>query len=602
MNIKFRAQLIIAFIVIIVSATLTFYHFSQEKRYVKERTERSSQNIKHAFDAIVDDTEHLYRFRTLATLSTAGVIDAVKKQDTQALYKAILPRFNALKNENPHLIIMQFHAPDGRSILRVHLKDKFGDNIAQQRPMLRKIHQEHRMISGFEGGLGGIAFRVIMPIFDEERYIGAVEYGVDVGYFVDRIKRLSGSESIVLIHKGSLGAADRQLYSGGIGHYFYSTDLKDKKVLMEQYAFLNDHLEPRRIDIESKSYEINPLFLKDSKNRDLGVIIAINDVSGASQNTMDALVGSVLVTVVMMILLWGLFEYTFNGLIGKVDLQERYINTILDSQQNIVIVTDGFEIIFANRSFFDYLGFDTLKAFKREHACICEYFEADESAQYLMPMIDGMVWTEYLLLNESQENQAKMSVDGKTSIFTVTSKKMDYKGKIRHVVVFTDITRLNELATQDVLTGVANRFQFDKALSHSISLAQRYERGLSIILLDIDHFKKVNDIYGHLVGDDVLKKFTQILINGTRKSDIVARWGGEEFVVLLPDTEFSSAIKLAEILRLKVAEGDFSPVERVTCSIGITRWNEGETPDQLLKRVDKKLYAAKDGGRNRVVS
>jgi diguanylate cyclase (GGDEF)-like protein len=92
------------------------------------------------------------------------------------------------------------------------------------------------------------------------------------------------------------------------------------------------------------------------------------------------------------------------------------------------------------------------------------------------------------------------------------------------------------------------------------------------------------------------------LINGTRKTDIVARWGGEEFVILLPDTEFSSAIKLAETLRLKVSEGDFSPVDRITCSIGITQWNEGETPDQLLKRVDKKLYAAKEEGRNRVVS
>lgn len=602
MNIKYRAQLIIAFIVIAVSATLTFYHFSQEKRYVKERTERSSANIKQAFDSIIEDTEHLYRFRTLATLSTEGVIDAVKKQDTQALYEAILPRYNALREENPHLIIMQFHAPDGNSILRVHMKDKFGDNIATLRPMLRKIHQEHRMISGFEGGLGGIAFRVIMPIFDEERYIGAVEYGIDVGYFVDRIKRLSGSESIVMIHKGSLGAADRQLYAGGIGHYFYSTDLKDKKALMEHYAFQNVHLEPRRIDIESKSYEINPLFLQDSKNGDLGVIIAINDVSGASQNTIDVLIGSVLVTVAMMILLWGLFEYTFNGLIGKVDLQERYINTILDSQQNIVIVTDGFEIIYANRPFFDYLGVDTLKTFKREHACICEYFESDESGQYLMPTIEGMVWTEYLLLNESQEKQAKMTVDGKTSIFTVTSKKMDYKGKIRHVVVFTDITRLNELATLDVLTGVANRFQFDKVLDYSITLSQRNGRALSIMLIDIDHFKAVNDTYGHLVGDEVLKKLAKILTDGIRKSDLIARWGGEEFVVLLPDSELISSVKLAESLRIKVAESDFTPVEKMTCSIGIVQWNEGDTPDQLLKRVDEKLYVAKESGRNRVIS
>ena len=602
MNIKLRAQLIIALIVIVVSATLSFYHLSQEKRYAKERTERASENIKRAFDSIVQDTEHLYRFRTIATLGTPGVIEAVKKQDTEALYKAILPRYNALRTENPHLIIMQFHAPDGRSILRVHMKEKFGDDIAIKRPMLREIQKEHKMVSGFEGGIAGIAFRVIMPIFDKGRYIGAVEYGVDSGYFADRIKHLTGSESIVMVHKEWLGAADRVIYGGGIGDYFYITDLKDKKALMERFAYKNASLEPRHIDLDGKDYEINPLFIKDTKNRELGMIISFNDVTGASQNTLEALLGSVVVTVMMMVLLWGLFEYTFNGLLGKVDLQEHFINTILDSQQNIVIVTDGVEIIYANRPFFDYFGFKNLKAFKYKHSCICEYFESEESQQYLMPKMDGMVWIEYLLLHESEENQAKMTVNGKTSVFTVTSKKMEYQDQIRHVVVFTDVTQLNELATQDVLTGVANRFQFDKALEHSITIAERYGRGLSILLFDIDHFKRVNDTYGHLIGDDVLKKFAQILFKGIRKSDVLARWGGEEFVVLLPDTELTDAIKLAEILRIKIAGSNFDPVVKVTCSIGVARWNHGETSDQLLQRADKKLYAAKEGGRNRVVS
>lgn len=602
MNIKLRAQLIIAFIVFTVSATLTFYHFSQEKKYVKERTERTSTNIKHAFDAIIQDTEHLYRFRTRATLAIPGVIDAIRQRDTEALYNIILPRYTALKEENPYLSIMQFHAPDGRSILRVHLKEKFGDNIALKRPMLREVHQTQKMVSGFEGGLGGIAFRVIMPIFDHERYIGAVEFGVDAEYFVDRIKHLTGSDSIVLINKDWMGAADVQKYSGGIGHYFFTSDLKDKKELIEQFAYQNTQLKPRHIELDSKAYEINPLFLKDSKNRDLGVIIAINDVTGISQKIEDVLFGSLMVTIVMMVLLWSLFEYTFSGLIGKVNLQEQYINTILDSQKNIVIVTDGYEIIFANRAFFEYFGCENLHAFKREHSCICDFFESDDAGRYIMPNIGGKVWTEYLFENEEVEHQAKMTSNGKTSIFAVNSKTMEYKGEIRHVVVFTDITRLNELATQDVLTGVANRFQFDKVLEHSVSVAERYQRGLSLMLLDIDYFKKVNDTYGHLVGDEVLKRFTRILTQGVRKSDIVARWGGEEFVILLPDTEFSSTVKLAELIRLKVAEGDFSPVDSVTCSIGVARWHEGESVDQLLKRVDKKLYLAKELGRNRVVS
>jgi len=603
MNLKLRAQLIIAFIVMATSATLTFYHLSKEKSYVKERTERSSENIKLAFDSIVADTEQLYRFRTRATMETKGVLEAMKKCDTEALYRAVLPRYNALREENPHLMIMQFHAPDGRSILRVHLKEKFGDDIASQRPMLREIHKERKMVTGFEGGIAGIAFRVIMPIFDHGEYIGALEYGVDSGYFVDRIKHLTGSDSIVLIHKDWFGAADKKKYTEGIGQYYFSNVLNERKELMARYAFNNPSLEPRHIDLEGKSYEINPLFLKDTKNRNLGVIIAINDVTGVSQNTLDAIIDSLTVTAIVLIVLWGLIEYTFGGLIKKVNLQERYIKTILDSQKNIVVVTDGKALIFANQAFYDYFGYNSLDKFRHDHSCICDFFESGESDEYLQPKIDGLLWTDYLIQYNMKEQKVKMTVGENTSIFTVHAKRMEYAGEIRHVVVFTDITKLNQLATQDVLTQVANRFQFDNVLEHSISLAQRYGRALSILLIDIDFFKEVNDTYGHLIGDEVLKKLAHTLSTGIRKSDVIARWGGEEFVILLPDSELSSALKLAETLRIKVAETDFEPVtQEITCSIGVARWNEGENSDQLLKRVDEKLYTAKENGRNRVVS
>lgn len=602
MNLKLRAQLIIALIVLLTAAVLTFYHLSQEKRYVIERTERSSHNIKLAFDTVVMDTEQLYRFRTRATLDINGVIEAVKKQDTQTLYRLVLPRYNSLKEENPYLTIMQFHASDGRSIVRMHLKEKFGDDIASRRAMLREIHKKHEMVSGFEGGLGGIAYRVIMPIFDDGKYIGALEYGIDSGYFVNRIQHLTGSESIVMIHKNQFGAADEQKYNNHIGEYYFTAQ-NERKLLMQLYALENSGLEPRHIDLEAKAYEINPLFLNDAKGQKLGAIIAINDVTGVSQKTIDTIIGSLTVTALMLIVLWGLIEYTFGGLIKKVNMQERYIKTILDSQKNIVVVTDGKSLIFANQAFYDYFGFSSLEAFRQKHACICNFFEAGESEQYLQSKQDGLLWTDYLIEHDMKEQKVKMTVKGVTSIFTVHARKMEYGGEIRHVVVFTDITKLNQLATQDPLTQVANRFQFDKALEHAISISQRYGRTFSILLIDIDFFKEINDTYGHLIGDEVLKTLAHTLVNGIRKSDVIARWGGEEFVILLPDSELSSALKLAEALRAKIAGSNFSPVQKsITCSIGVARWNESETADELLKRVDEKLYRAKESGRNKVVS
>ncbi len=602
MSFKLRAQIIIALIVIAVSASFTFFHISNESRYALERTQRSSENVKMAFDAMVRDTEHFYVFRAYANLRSEGVLEAIKKHDTQTLYRLTFPRYKTLIEENPSLTIMQFHAADGTSILRMHLKEQYGDNIAARRPMIRSVHESHKMLAGFEGGIAGMAYRIVIPVFDNDTYIGALEFGIDTSYFVDKIKQMTGSENLLLIHKTVLGAADTTQYKEGMGEYRYSTISEEQKLFLNAFVDQNPTLMSKNIRIDSKDYEINPLYLQDSQGFNVGVILSINDVTGGYQDIVETILASVLLTLLLMVIFWSLFEYTFGTLIDKLNLQERYIKTILNSQKNIVVVTDGKKIIYANQAFFDYFGYFTIESFLLEHTCICDFFEEGESNEYIQTLIDGVLWTDYLSQYNTLEHKVKMTLNDKTSIFTVHSQKMEYEDQIRHVVVFSDITRLNELATQDVLTHVANRFQFDKVLEHSISLSQRYGRVLSIMLIDIDHFKEVNDKYGHLVGDEVLKAIARILSEGVRKSDVVARWGGEEFVVLLPDSDLSSTVKLAEVLRSKVSEYDFKLDENVTCSIGVARWNEGENSDQLLRRVDEKLYLAKEEGRNRVVS
>jgi diguanylate cyclase len=283
-------------------------------------------------------------------------------------------------------------------------------------------------------------------------------------------------------------------------------------------------------------------------------------------------------------------------------LQERYVNMVLDSQKNIIVVTDGKELIFANRAFYDFFGYPTLEKFREEHVCICDFFESGESEEFLQPRSDGLLWSEYLIHYNHQEHKVKMTVGDKTSIFTVHAQQMEYDDEMRHVAVFTDITRLNQLATQDPLTELGNRFKFDQVLEYSISLSGRNGRALSMMIIDIDHFKSVNDTYGHLAGDEVLKIIAYLLVDGVRKSDLIARWGGEEFSILLPDTDLESAVKLAETLRLKVAQHHFTLLGHITCSIGVAQWHEGENSDQLLKRVDDKLYEAKESGRNQVLS
>jgi diguanylate cyclase (GGDEF)-like protein len=163
---------------------------------------------------------------------------------------------------------------------------------------------------------------------------------------------------------------------------------------------------------------------------------------------------------------------------------------------------------------------------------------------------------------------------------------------------------LQELAYYDPLTGLPNRRFFFEHASLIFEEVKRYEKPLSLLVMDIDHFKKINDTYGHDVGDLVLKTFADVLRGIVRKSDICARLGGEEFVVLLPNTDLEGARVLAERIRTAVAK---KPVEHgsivivFTVSIGVSQYRKGmQNIDELIKEADIALYRAKEGGRNRV--
>lgn len=162
--------------------------------------------------------------------------------------------------------------------------------------------------------------------------------------------------------------------------------------------------------------------------------------------------------------------------------------------------------------------------------------------------------------------------------------------------------QMQRQATTDGLTGLANHRSFQARLEESIAFARRSEQPLSVILTDIDHFKKVNDTHGHPVGDAVLREVASVLASLARKHDLVARYGGEEFVLLLPGSDAYAAQHLAERLREAVAERLMSSKEgdfRVTLSLGIAQWGiDAQSRQELIDRADQALYACKEGGRN----
>jgi diguanylate cyclase (GGDEF)-like protein len=159
-----------------------------------------------------------------------------------------------------------------------------------------------------------------------------------------------------------------------------------------------------------------------------------------------------------------------------------------------------------------------------------------------------------------------------------------------------------QLAVTDDLTGLNNRRFFNDSFSKALSAAQRHKQPLSLISIDIDHFKMVNDTFGHSVGDLVLKEFSLLLKMMVRVEDIACRWGGEEFMILLPNTTCEGAVILAERMRSSFEQYPRTTTPVVTASFGVVRLQEGEDEDALMRRVDDAMYQAKREGRNRVVA
>lgn len=160
---------------------------------------------------------------------------------------------------------------------------------------------------------------------------------------------------------------------------------------------------------------------------------------------------------------------------------------------------------------------------------------------------------------------------------------------------------LSERVSIDNLTGIKNRYYFDERIKEEVDLAKRQKVSFSLLLFDLDHFKLVNDNFGHDVGDKVLKRVTDAVSKIIRSYDIFARWGGEEFVVLMPNTTEAEAVPAAEKIRKTVEDISHPDIEKITISIGIAIWEPDDDVDQIFVKADKALYTAKNQGRNRVI-
>ena len=181
----------------------------------------------------------------------------------------------------------------------------------------------------------------------------------------------------------------------------------------------------------------------------------------------------------------------------------------------------------------------------------------------------------------------------------------DQDDQLQHLnkVLHAKASKFEELSSTDPLTGIPNRTKIEFELTNEISKIKRYQtEPFTLVFFDIDHFKKINDTHGHLVGDNVLKNLTKTVQNTLRTTDVFARWGGEEFVIILPHTPLEKGVQAVELLKEKISQMECLVVKNVTCSFGVTGYIDGDDNNSILLRADNAMYNAKESGRDKIIT
>ena len=287
-----------------------------------------------------------------------------------------------------------------------------------------------------------------------------------------------------------------------------------------------------------------------------------------------------------------------------------FIDSFLDSQQSITIVYGEKGIKLINKAGLEFFGYNSLPSLLASHADIVDFFIDEDKC--VSKYSYGKHWVESIYNDKKiKDNTVKVKIfsqkDAMDYYFYLKISKM--KDSKEYLLTFNDITKLEKdkieikkIAELDPLTQTYNRVKLNEMFRSIFFNAKKYNNVLTMILFDIDHFKQINDKYGHNVGDKVLRELSALVRNLLREEDILARWGGEEFVVVLNEVSLQETKKLASRLREEIEKFPFDVVEHVTCSFGVTQFTQSDTESLFFERVDEALYEAKEKGRNRVVT
>ncbi|MEA3374239.1 MAG: diguanylate cyclase [Campylobacterota bacterium] len=548
-----------------------------------------------------------------------NILQHFRTSDKKELYSSVEETYKRL-NKNVDLTHMYFIKTDGTILLRVHDYNRDGDFV--DRTTFLKARESQSLFYGLEFGIKkNYTLRVVKPWIVDGELIGYVELGKEIDKLISKTAKLLETQIYMAVKKEVF--ADSPEY--------VKERLREKSATSEHYIVYNTFTVPQEMEsiidgtilhsdiaLQEKEYFISRALLSDVSGKELGYFVFLSDITLEHTIMYNAIkILSIVLLLVATILLTSGYiviqrkERSINTLTSELNTQKENLanfnsrlQKLFDLQKNMVILTNTTELHMANQAVYDFFGFKDLSDFLKHHKCICERFVPNDNFFHLGKVAEGKSWVETIKsMAQIKHVVAMQDKDLESRAFRITVNEFD---KREYIISFTDISdtviernKLERQVTHDKLTGALNREFFDREIDLIIKEAD--PQMLGVVLCDIDHFKHVNDTYGHNRGDIVLKQLVQIVQGAMRREDYLIRWGGEEFIILMKVDTIESLQKATDHIRTIIEKEHFEEIDNITCSFGATLHLNGEEQIiETIERADQGLYRAKKSGRNQV--
>jgi len=596
-------RLVFAALLLIGVAGISLY-FLYDRMNEKEREARDfaikeeAARLQTILQRAIDDKQKALNAITLALYFDSNISNRTAEKQIPKDYAVSLTkqlrRFSNYKN-----IWMQLYDREGQIVYRSWTKNAaapLGGKSVTQLDFQKRSLKNYIDVDAYD-----LCINSLLKLTDAAgHYVGALDLKA---HFNSISKELAnyGADSVVVVKRKYRSLLLQPFTGLFVGDYYIANLDADKERLKSLQRIGLNRIQKSGYIVKGKTIILS-YPLKNQYAQVVGYYILFKDVSSIisrlkEETFFDAMK---IAFVTLFVVIIAIFMYE-SHLSNK---QKRYYRSIIDNSRNIIMITDGMELVDANESFLRFFGADSLESMKSSKQCLQDYFVKEDGCLDIEKA--GELWFEYVYNNPQKKHKIKLDVDGEIHYFLVNVSKVEANEAL-YSIVMSDITaeenyrlELEKTAITDALTGIYNRGFFQGKLKEEILLAQRYSRPFSLIIMDIDHFKKINDKYGHDVGDEVLVEFASLVSSHIRPSDIFCRVGGEEFALILKETTLNDAVRVAKKLNEIVRMHKSMPVP-ITISLGVVEYIKGESEADIYKRADHALYKAKTSGRDRVV-